>query len=80
MQEEGDERESICPSTHPSVLTCMCSLTHPTSTFDKTLFFSCFCRDCGLGDFSCFLLLCDERGVIRGYFLFFLGVCLIAGI
>lgn len=38
MQEEGDERESICPSTHPFFLTCMCSLTHPTSTFDKTLF------------------------------------------
>lgn len=27
-----------------------------------------------MGDFSCFLLLCDERGVIRGSFLFFWGL------
>lgn len=55
---------SVCLYLHVYSLTC----THPPS--EKPLS-SCLLRDCRVGDFSCSLLLYDERGAI----MLFAGVC-----
>ena len=60
------------------VCVCTCAFTHSHAQHppSEKPFSSCLLRDCSVGDFSCSLLLYDERGVIM---LFCWCLCLIAG-